>query len=148
MFALVISKVSFSKWLWSFAMPLLSLFCNGSTVRWNGHRFMLLGHVQSFATTFCIKLHPARLRVKWFGLRCGQGVGLPWPTEPLPPGLVYRAEIWWDHPREPVPPLMRGGGSFSKATHASLEVLVSSADSVVVLEVIQALPWTEFFQLG
>lgn len=105
--------------LWSSPASLLYLLCNG---RWNEHGFM------SFSQTFVTILDQNKpySGLNHFGLRCGQGVGPPWPTEPLPPGVVYRAEIWLDHPRETVPLLMRGGGRFSKATHASLEVLMSS----------------------
>lgn len=43
---------------------------------------------------------------------------------------------------------MRGGGRFSKATHASLEVLVSSVGFVVALAGTQALTLGRVFQLG
>lgn len=80
--------------------------------------------------TFCFDFLETKLRLaaEWTNLawECGQGVGSPWHTEPLPPGGVYRTEIWWDHSGETVPLLMRRRGRFSKNTHASLEVLVSS----------------------
>ena len=96
-----------------------------------------LGCVRSFLPTFWTQNNSSSTHsdltviedVCWV---CGISFG---PRRLLPPGAVsLRSRDWWDHHRGSVPLLMRRGGRFSKATHASLEVLVSCVVSWLPLQ--------------